>query len=56
MPEGAMVTYKDLALQIAGYCGLVVKGDADSEPGYVWVRWNGNSLASKEFAENLIKI
>lgn len=51
----SMVTYKELSLKLAGYCGLV----EDLEPGMpntVWVRWMGDTTRKKENIQDLEEI
>ena len=38
---GAMVTYRELSLKLAGYCGIVEKAEPE-RPNHVCVRWLGD--------------
>ena len=48
----AIVTYRDLKLEIAGRCG-VVEGLVEDQPNYVWVRWVGDTSRCKEYIPDL---
>lgn len=48
----AIVTYKDLRMQIAGRCG-VVEELVEDQPDYVWVRWVGDLNKCKEYVHDL---
>ncbi len=48
----AIVTYRDLKLEIAGRCG-VVEGRVEDQPDYVWVRWVGDTSKCKEYIPDL---
>ena len=45
--QGAIVTYKDFGLKLAGFCGIV-EGPVKEQPDYVWVRWVGEGTQKKE--------
>lgn len=45
--QGAIVTYKDFGMKLAGYCGIV-EGIVKEQPDHVWVRWVGESAQKKE--------
>jgi hypothetical protein len=51
----AMVTYKDLSLKLAGYCGLV-EDLVPEKPNVVWVRWLGEMARKKENVWDLEEI
>ena len=48
----AIVTYRDLKLEITGRCG-VVEGRVEDQPDYVWVRWVGDTSKCKEYIPDL---
>ena len=48
----AIVTYRDLRLEITGRCG-VVEGRVEDQPDYVWVRWVGDTSKCKEYVPDL---
>ena len=45
--QGAIVTYKEFSLKLAGYCGII-EGIVQEQPDFVWVRWVGESSHRKE--------
>lgn len=49
---GEIVMYKDFEHQLFGHCG-VVEDVVHDEPGYVWVRWVGETTRQKENVANL---
>ena len=51
----AIVTYKDLSLKLAGYCGLV-ENLSPEKPNHVWVRWMGDTTSKKENVKDLEEI
>jgi hypothetical protein len=52
LDQGAIVTYKEFSLKLAGYCGIV-EGVVNEQPNYVWVRWVGESSHKKESISEL---
>ena len=55
MKLDAIVTYKDLSLKLAGYCGLV-EDLIPEKPSVVWVRWLGDMARKKENVRDLEEI
>lgn len=55
MKLDAIVTYKDLSLKLAGYCGLV-EDLIPGKPNVVWVRWLGDIARKKENVRDLEEI
>lgn len=55
MKSGAMVTYKELSLKLAGYCGIV-EGSVQENPDLVLVRWAGDISWKAESVRDLEEI
>lgn len=55
MKLNSMVTYKDLSLKLAGYCGLV-EDIVPEKPNIVWVRWMGDTFRKRENVNDLEEI
>ena len=55
MKLNSIVTYKDLSLKLAGYCGLI-EDVVPGKPNVVWVRWMGETIRKKEDINDLEEI
>ncbi|MBT8342232.1 MAG: hypothetical protein HKP58_03820 [Desulfatitalea sp.] len=55
MDQGAMVTYRDFGLQVAGYCGIV-EGVVHGKPNTVWVKWIGSNSEREENVADLEEV
>ncbi len=52
LERGVMVTYREISLQVGGFCGLV-EGIVQDQPDHAWVRWVGDTIKSKEYIPDL---